>query len=576
MRGVLCLIATMPDRSPNEIDTSAEAPGSRVSIGVAIAVVLAFSAVLVARHRANANADANLVGLQSVGAGSAASATSATNASDAGTAGADAGAAGRAALSDLPQRSGLGCQPIRIEAVENQGDRIHWWDAACHERTVLLIPNEHPDSAGLGGGYAREFTFDRTDLGTNGHRRVGGTDTYGWRGFGYVVAHFSRPHSDAYDDVETLHPQDVGVHAVAMVGAHHLLYRFHWRLTPGAPIDVTVDWLFATGRDHPLYSITYDSRPAGPNVVRADARAPYGDVHFEGDDDFPRDIAGVQWGDKYRFITTHPGDTRSLPQPPMTRDSAWDYREPNIVPFDRLWSAVTDAEMGLVGTARWDDKPQGGDYGDGLIQKLWGTTGKGMPIDWAWPFQINQYDLPYTTASHRLAWGMTFGSVGEPVYGAFGRELSGYPYQSYAVHIVLGGHLDSAVLRQMDATEVELATEMSATRGRLSTEAPGGPSRVDTVQLTPPGWDSAYSVWSFETDLHPSAITAHIRIPSGRSLASPMFRISGWTTSTVHRIRVGRELIANTEMMTTFDAPNKALWVTIPRVLKGDLDIAID
>ena len=60
--------------------------------------------------------------------------------------------------------------------------------------------------------------------------------------------------------------------------------------------------------------------------------------------------------------------------------------------------------------------------------------------DSEWPFQLNQYELPSETKSHRVAWGATFGAVGSSSYTAFGQKLSGYPYQSYSVYVVLGTH----------------------------------------------------------------------------------------------------------------------------------------
>ena len=105
-------------------------------------------------------------------------------------------------------------------------------------------------------------------------------------------------------------------------GRHHAIHEFKWRLNIGGPVDATVRWFFATGRDHPLWSVTFDSSPAGPNVINADTRAPYGDMHWDGGAN--SEVAGVGWGDHYKFRSlnspvTMPvaGTTRSRTRSPM-------------------------------------------------------------------------------------------------------------------------------------------------------------------------------------------------------------------------------------------------------------------
>lgn len=50
-----------------------------------------------------------------------------------------------------------------------------------------------------------------------------------------------------------------------------------------------------------------------------------------------------------------------------------------------------------------------------------------MPADWMWPYQLNQYELPFTNASHRLAWGSNYGAIGQATTTAFGRTFPGHP-----------------------------------------------------------------------------------------------------------------------------------------------------
>ena len=477
------------------------------------------------------------------------------------------------------ERSGAGCSPITVTDGPTPADdvTIRWFDASCRPRTAVFASPEKRDEKDepAGGGYIRELTYE------NGGQtiRAAGTGVNGWKGFGYVVSHYplgprGTAEGESYDAAETI--RAAGTHALPFRGTHHVIYRASWRLSPGGPVDVTVEWLFATGRDAPLFSITYDARPAGPGVLRADSRAPYGDLAFEGDPDAP--IGGVAWGDKYRF-TSLPDRGPAMhdaTRAPLTFASSWDYRAPNVVAFDRIWSRDHDAEMGLVATTRWTDKPQGGDYGPGALPPLWGTAGRGLPTDWAWPYQIDQYDLPWSDSSHRLAWGMTFGAVGQPSYTAWDRVLSGYPFQSYSVHVVTGPRDASAVLAEVKTMETSLLTDLRATRGHVVTEAIGGIARTDQVTLLLPGWDPTYATWTLDADGHGGGVVGgHFHVPAAEGLASPMLRVFGWSKPGVTKVTVNRDAYGPTDVLASVDADH-TLWLTLPTVIHGDEDFSIE
>ncbi len=526
------------------------------------AVIVVGSMVLVARLPAaeeTALREANAA----LDAGAAAAAEAAAVASD------------RAPTGRL-ERSGVGCSPVTVTEGASPSDdvTVRWFDATCRPRSAVFVSPEKRDEKNepAGGGYIRELTYERrTDTGIE-TVRAAGTGVNGWNGFGYVVAHYplgprGTPAGESYDAAETIRAP--GTHVVALRGPHHVIYRASWRLSPGGPVDVTVEWLFATGRDAPLFSITYDARPAGPGVLRADSRAPYGDLAFEGDADAP--IGGVAWGDKYRF-TSLPATGGST----LTFASSWDYRAPNVVPFDRIWSRDHDAEMGLVATTRWTDKPQGGDYGPKALQPLWGTAGRGLPTDWAWPYQIDQYDLPWADSSHRLAWGMTFGAVGQPSYTAWDRVLSGYPFQSYSVHVAVGPRDQSEVMAEVKSMETVLQTDLRATRGRVASEAPGGVARTDAVTLTLPGWDPTYAAWTMDADGHGGGVVSgHFRVPAGEALDSPMIRVLGWTKPGVTKVTVNRDAFPAPSLFATVDADH-TLWLTLPKMIRGEQDFSIE
>src|SRR5262249_22793217 len=136
-------------------------------------------------------------------------------------------------------------------------------------------------------------------------------------------------------------------------------------------------------------------------------------------------------------------------------------------------------------------------YGNGQLgQACWGKTsatkgagcspsGWTMPQDWLWPFQLNQYELPYTNASHRLAWGTTYGAVGKTSYTAFGKTLSGYPTMSYALFMVVGPKSTQATMKQVTAVEQMLGATVTGATYEPMTASWTAPASA-SVTLTPP------------------------------------------------------------------------------------------
>ena len=108
-----------------------------------------------------------------------------------------------------------------------------------------------------------------------------------------------------------------------------------------------------------------------------------------------------------------------------------------------------DAEMGLVQTQTYLQHDAGGYQ----FYPNWGKSDADgpMPEDFNWTYQLNQYELPSTTRSKRMAWGSNFGAVGQTSYLAYGddKNLVGYPYQSYSLFVVLDKHSLSPVAGQV-------------------------------------------------------------------------------------------------------------------------------
>jgi hypothetical protein len=476
------------------------------------------------------------------------------------TSGADGSATPDASGGDGGSISGPGgCQPIAVDSttkVDNSGaDTYAWFDAQCHPRTAALLRNDAVDGLGGAGGYLRKLTYEFA-----GQRRsCTGTGANGWNGFGYPVNHYGNTVANTQ--------QTQGQYAVVFAGRHHAIHQFKWRLNPGGPVDVTAQWIFATGRDHPLFSVTYDASPAGANVVFADTRTPYGDLGWDNDAKGP--VSGVGWGDKYRFQTTGSG--------PVTPTSAWDYTQPNTVPYDVAWSTAADAEMGLVATRSWQTKIEGGDYGGGLLTQHWGKTGMNLLMDipdWEWPYQLNQYELPFVTTSHRLAWGATYGAVGKSSYTAFGATLVGFPFQSYAVYVVLGSHGAGAVAAQVREIETTQGATLTASRGTVSAQGPAGVARADAIPYTPAGFDPNYAAW----DAHAAsgAATLVLSVSSG-SLANPVFHLHDYGAGPPSSVTLdGKPLTADSEYFASVDPATSSLWITLNLTVTGTATVAID
>jgi hypothetical protein len=328
------------------------------------------------------------------------------------------------------------------------------------------------------------------------------------------------------------------------------------RMNPGGPVDATMTWFFATGRSNPIVAVKLDSTPAGANVVNADTRAPYGDIAFEGT---AGDIGGVAWGDKYRFRTTGNG--------PVTASSPWDYTEANLVPFVQMWSNAVDAEMGAVQTQTFANHLAGGDYGGGLLSTAcWGKTsatrgancsksGETMPQDWLWPFQLNQYELPFTTGSHRMCWGASYGAVGKTSVSSFGQTISGYPVNAYSVFFVIGPRTTTAVRSQVTQVERLTAATLTASVG------------------TGAAYDETFA--SFNVTAAAGKATVTLK-PTGGALERPMFKVSGFTAPQLAQVSVNGVALTSAGYFATVDAASSTLWLTLNGTVTADVTLHVE
>jgi hypothetical protein len=212
-----------------------------------------------------------------------------------------------------------------------------------------------------------------------------------------------------------------------------------------------------------------------------------------------------------------------------------------------------------------------------------------MPPSWNWPYQMNQYELCYPeslacvdqpTSSHRLAWGGNYGAVGgsdaSGMYPAYGddKQLSGYPYQSYSVFMVMGKHSSATTMAQVREVEVVQNASLSATVGTVPSELPAGIARSDLSRLEPVGYDARYSTWNVAAAQN--RVEFSMTVSEG-ALVNPVFVISSFTGSATPSISLdGQPLVADVDYLASLDSASQTLWVTLRASFAGTRQITIE
>jgi hypothetical protein len=444
-------------------------------------------------------------------------------------------------------------------------DVYRWLDSGKKQRTAVLTRNTSRDPGGSHGGMLRQFRFytgtsERVATGTGASSGPG----YMWNGWGYVVSH---------DNNGGVHHSSnlAGNYRRVFVGRHHAIHEFSWNMPiGGTPVKVTVHWFFATGRDHPVYAVTFDTSAASSSglSVSADSRTPYGDIAWDGDGTNAF-VDGVKWGDKYKFYSR---------TEPFTAQSQWDYSQPNVVPYTMLYSRAANAEMGMVQTLSWLQHNTGGTW----FNDSWGRTSETranpgnfgswmMPANWNWPYQMCQYEMSDTaqTRSKRLAWGLMYGAVGKPSYYGYGYEgsYSGHPYQSYSVFMVMGQQSAGAVLAQAAHVERMLKAQLSVVQGAVVTSGPLGVARSDVSTYPVPGYNSSYAAYELQADM--SGLFNATLNAAGGELQNPLFLVRAAAGVPARLYLDGVLLKADVDYFASYDSVSGVLWLTLNRVWSG-------
>jgi hypothetical protein len=472
-------------------------------------------------------------------------------------------------------------------------ERYSWQDAAGMTRSATLTHND----AGNAGhrGELCDYTYH---IDTNTVRDVQELTAGGAGGFGYIVSHLVY-NSAAYNaaiandgDDSPLGHAFSGTFTRLLNGRHHAILRFQLNYPRwGVPasnvptkynVPVTIDWLIASGRDHPLWSVSFDLTAAPDSAIKADSRAPYGDMAFDGAGSgagYGNNVGGVAWGDHYKFVTT---------QVPMTWDSGWNWNQLNTIPYVYLWTEnpAPDAEMGIVQSEDIDKQDAGSEFS----YVNWNSTSAvttGCPgsylmpcIDYQWAYQANADSVNATPGGDKhLTWGTGYGFLGYTGYNTDGTLTSsgiGWPYQSYSTHIVLGLHSVAPTAAEVTQIEMTMASTFSAGVGTVLTNGPAGVNRLDTHPYQPTGYNRVYGTWDVDVGASANAATFTLDTGAG-SLTNPIFVLHNYTSPNPPTSVTldGTPQTADQGYFATVDAAGLRLWITVNSAWSGSHTLAI-
>ncbi len=471
-------------------------------------------------------------------------------------------------------------------------DRFTWRDSQNESRSAVLAHNDGASGAGgSNGGELRELDY----VTSSGATRTAHAPPTSFGGFGYVVAHRSEGTDGlGNNDDSPLGHFFPGTWTRLFEGRNHAIFRFtqtyprYATTTAASPnarydVPVTVDWVFSTGHDAPLWAVTWDLSAVPANAVESDSRAPYGELLFDGSADLDSHsvIAGVGWGDRYKFTTTGG---------PVTFNSSWTWDTPNTIPYVEIWTAAVDAAMGIVQTQTLSQHDAGGYWG---IDR-WNTTsaqGNGcntstgdldsvMPCDFNWPYQTIQYafnDPNTPTNDPRIAWGAEFGFLGQTSYQANGSSwyggpvpsvtASGWPKQSYSTYIALGEKSAEPVAASVSGVETMQTVLTAATIGTVAASGPAGIDRTDLQIYSPAGYDPVYGALTYVAESN--VLDATIAVGSG-SLTKPLLIVRNWTAGVPALMSLdGKTLLADTDAFVSVRSDAHELWITLDSDLAG-------
>ncbi|WP_199728658.1 cellulase family glycosylhydrolase [Corallococcus sp. CA053C] len=487
-------------------------------------------------------------------------------------------------------------------APDRQVDLVTWKDARNADRTLHL------------GAYLYQYDFSFND-GQQVITRSANDDAFGHPGFGYVVSHNNQNGNSPLGKVVP----PTRVETTVFLGGHHAIHRVELVYDRsredggfGIQIPVVIEWFVATGRDHPVWAVTWKmGLTANPqnrdfDKFRMDVRGPYGSLNFDGAASRNQGdaIGGVAWGDfGLKFTTT---DAQ------LTLRSQWTYNTPNAVCFTQAWTANENAEMGIVQT-RVADKEMGNpdrvvgrerghtsaeDFPDRGNCTLLGSDNRhySLPCISGWPYQLMNFDwdpgsskpAAEATGTKLIAWGSPYGWLGAPAFDVFDGSASadGRDDRSYATFIVLGPRFRFApegdpagdvatTLKEVEA--LNAATLGDVLSGSLVTELARGPGASHLKSLTQ-GYNDTYAAYYLRASDNQVAFSFTPAIDT--VVKNPIFVVQDYTTQELPDITVdGNPLSVNSGAdagaFVSLNPATHELWVTLNATIQGPTGIQI-
>lgn len=486
--------------------------------------------------------------------------------------------------------------------------RLTWKDARGADRTLVL------------GAYLYQYDFSFTDN-VAVIARSANDDAYGHPGFGYVVSHNSLTGNSPFGKQNA----PTAVTTTVFAGGHHAIHRVELIYDRdkegggnGIQIPVIIEWLVATGRDHPVWAVTWrvgqatNPIPTDFNVYRMDTRGPYGSLNFDGAATGAAGdaIGGVAWGDfGLKFIGTDVGMGLTLVSP-------WTYNTPNTVCFTQAWTKNTNAEMGIVQT-RLADKQMG--YPDRVVGRERGNASgdafldKGdcaafadprmyaMPCIAGWPYQLMNYDWDpgsgkptnQETSTKLIAWGSPYGWLGASDCALFDNSgvVDGRGDRAYATLIVLGpkarhnpvgGALDQpgdVALAIAAVQAFNAATITNVNPGSLVLQVPKGPGASETKAIAN-GYNDTYAAYYLSAASN--QVTFRFTPGAGQPVTNPIFVVQGYTADGLPQISVDGAVIgvntgaaSSSGAFVSVNTDTNELWVTLNETLNAATDVQI-
>jgi hypothetical protein len=475
---------------------------------------------------------------------------------------------------------------------------ITWSDARNAARTMTL------------GSYLYQYDFSFDD-GQNSITRTANDDAYGHPGFGYVVSHNTQTGNSPLGKANTPNRVD----SIIFSGAHHAIHRVEFIYDRdkepggfGIKIPVVIEWFIATGRDHPIWAVTWKmSEATNPQQLnldeyRMDVRGPYGSLNFDGATNLNQGdaIGGVAWGDfALKFTTT---DAQ------LTLSSPWIYTTPNNVCFTQAWAANQNAEIGIVQT-RVADKEMG--YQDRVVGRERGHTSaenytdKGdcnsfggdnrayaMPCVSGWPYQLMNFDWDPTsgkpineaTGTKLIAWGSPYGWLGASSFDVFDYSATadGRGDRSYATFIILGpkARVNQAgdVAQAIMAVEALNAATISAVQpGSLVTQVAKGPG-AHQIKAIANGYNDTYAAYYLNADANQVMFT--FTPADGTVVNNPIFVVRNYAGQQLPQISLDGMLLAlntgsNAGAFVSLNLATNELWVTLHAAIQNAVTLAI-